>query len=619
MAEEVPPGIGPTTGLGEDPIGVLVCLGAGQVGADFAAEFGSRFEAVIEADTVDECFTQLFPQFAGRMAREFYVIVGAGSESLISAGNNLASQGASVVGLADNGVFDASLWLVRADVHATEIARFWSIYRDEPSPLQEEAQVDVVDPPVPELEDSGSPTDQPSPPPATESVTDSATESATETTAGPSDSQIGEPEDSGASEAAEMPVAANQDNPKGDSAEKREPEDASPSRPRQVRRTKLTKRSKTAKRPTPPKSDEVETSVPPATDLQDQLPVEEDPPAIDQLPVEEDPPAPPVFEMEEEGGATTPNISNPQPLTVGPSLFQTRPRKASAGTQRGKMIVVAGPKGGIGKTTFSIFIAETLGRCLEKEGRKVCYLDANVGQADGGAYLEKYVPKVGLRTIVSLAKNPDLPSIGLVTTKMEGLHFDGLFGPRSNTDVATGLITPNIYALAADKLLNEYDYVVVDTQVAEFGNNMFSFFLLPHMDHLICLVPPIPQAVDRTELWLQSISDPAYTHNSSVPAEKISVLMNGFDSGSEYTSVDAGKVLSNWDIVGEIPQVPALSKATLRRDLLSALPAVAESLEAALAEITDEQGLRGKQTTNKNGGKSPTSRHGKRRSLLRRS
>jgi len=46
-----------------------------------------------------------------------------------------------------------------------------------------------------------------------------------------------------------------------------------------------------------------------------------------------------------------------------------------------KAIVIAGPKGGIGKTTLS---AETVGQHLAATGRKVCCLDAHVGQSASG-------------------------------------------------------------------------------------------------------------------------------------------------------------------------------------------------------------------------------------------
>jgi polynucleotide 5'-kinase involved in rRNA processing len=56
-----------------------------------------------------------------------------------------------------------------------------------------------------------------------------------------------------------------------------------------------------------------------------------------------------------------------------------------AAPERREAVVVAGPKGGTGKTAIPISLAEDLGRRLEKTGGKACHLDINIGQADGGA------------------------------------------------------------------------------------------------------------------------------------------------------------------------------------------------------------------------------------------
>jgi cellulose biosynthesis protein BcsQ len=696
---------------------VLVCLGAGQPGAEFAHAWGDHFEAVVEVETVDECVNALLPRFAGRMAKEFSVVTGDGDDSVVAVAVDLARRGASVVCITDQpgpgdllaslgpeaqldppfaGADDTShsnLRLVPPSSHPDDIARIWDLSQvdeqEHETPTWSSGWDSVWGSPD-RIADPGSPASTPIRDPSieTEDLPDPFQASpwpVSETEDGRSSIELPEVIDPIAVDEEEQPDPLwsssweSGDDPIDDlpasieaPAETPDAVDPFQASPWPVSETEDGRSSielpevidpiavDEEEQPDPLWSNSWESGDDPIDDLietpdavepaipdpfqatpwpvseteDDHSPVGVEP--IDQpevvtpddylspeseemlLPVEPpihleevetvggnvwspEPEQPAVpepdmaaetepspFAMEEEVVAVEPLLN---PAAVDPLMFQTRSERGIGGPRRGEMIVVAGPKGGIGKTTFSLLLAETLGQHLAATGRKVCYLDANVGQADGGAYLEKYIPKVGLRTIVSLAKNPELPSIGLITTKMEGLHFDGLLGPRSNIDVASGLITPNLYALATDSLLAEYDYVIVDTQVAEYGNNMFGFFLLPHLDHLICLVPPIPQAVDRSALWLQSISDTRYSNNSSIPMEKISILLNGFNPKASYGPLDAEKPLSAWNIVGVIPHVEAIAKATLDRDLMSALPSVLPKLRDVLGEMLNEPGL----------------------------
>jgi len=704
----------PITTSPDQSQGVLVCLGAGQPGADFARSWGGHFEAVVEVETVDECVQALLPRFAGRMAKEFSVLAGDSDDAVVAVAIDMARRGASVICLTDHtdigellgsgsqldtpfaGAEDtahSNLDLVPPGSNPDDIARMWELSQlsgQEPDPQPWSSGWDAIWGSPDQIAESHSPGSTPIRNPSTETEdlpdpfqTTPWQTGDTEDDHAPSwVESIEQPEvvtppvdedvqpdplwsntwESGEDPTGDLPASIDdpvepdlpdpfQTTPwqTGDTTDGHgpsvvesieQPEVVTPPVDEDVQPDPLW--SNTWESGEDPTGDLVEPDLPdpfqttpwqtgdtedghgpsvvesdapePAVETDDLPPESEEtllpvdaPARLEEVESADDDvwssdpessadPEPAIvtepesspFVMEEEVVGTGPQL---RPAAVDPLMFQTRSERGIGGPRRGEMIVVAGPKGGIGKTTFSLLLAETLGQHLAATGRKVCYLDANVGQADGGAYLEKYLPKVGLRTIVSLAKNPELPSIGLITTKMEGLHFDGLLGPRSNIDVASGLITPNIYALATDSLLSEYDYVIVDTQVAEYGNAMFGFFLLPHLDHLVCLVPPIPQAVDRSALWLQSISDPLYSNNSSIPMEKIDILLNGFNPKASYGPLDAEKLLSAWNIVGVIPHIEAIAKATLDRDLMSALPSVLPKLRDVLGEMLNEQGL----------------------------
>lgn len=569
----------------------LVCIAAGQAGADVAQAALARGVEVVEADDLDH-FRAILPRFSGRGVSEFAFLFGLGDQALEQIAARLRTAPARVITVYAESPVDPEAVLGDLGIENIETApehgeagsapeepteSAESVEGPAPEPVEPDPVWGLLDETVSETAEAAEPPPDATPPdqPSGEPPAEPSASAQPFWDPEPADLLIaGDPSiDEPGAVTSEAPPAPAADYPQLSGGEPPVPQEydgwwegaspngSAPTGGDQDAATEVAPFSPGADEPVDLAPDAELVSIP-------------EPEAVSE-----------VHLVPEEAG---PNL-----VEIGPNLFT--PLAGDSGIdgtgRRGKMIVFAGPKGGIGKSTLAIYAAETLGRALSESGRKVCLLDANVGQADGAAFLERYIPKVGYRTIASLARNPQLPSIGLITTKIPSLHFDALFGPRSGAEIASGAIRPSTYITAANALLSTYDYVIVDTQVAELIDEMFAFFLLPHLDELVCVVPPIPQSVDRARLWLMSISDPAYTKGGVVSTSKIGVLLNGFDERGSYGVDDVRPIMDHWSILGVIPWSKAVVKATIDRDVLAGLASVEAPLRQALGHVVEEPGL----------------------------
>ena len=255
---------------------------------------------------------------------------------------------------------------------------------------------------------------------------------------------------------------------------------------------------------------------------------------------------------------------------------------------RPKVLVFACPKGGSGKTSLSLTYASFLGAALRAAHRSVIWVDGNLQQADGARYLG--ADERSSRSIMDLVGQPEIDerSVLEAVTPPEGTGqpISALFGPTFKTDADPRVITSDLYRQTVGVLRRHFDYVIVDTPVAEHYDRFFREFVLPEADQLVVVVPPLLPVVRGVREWLDLQSHPVAAGGAAFPPAKVRLVLNMANerSGCPVEMVrDAW--LTRWSWAGEIPFDPAWTEATNNGTLLAERPGLAEQL-ATLVRLT---------------------------------
>lgn len=123
--------------------------------------------------------------------------------------------------------------------------------------------------------------------------------------------------------------------------------------------------------------------------------------------------------------------------------------------QKGKMIVVSGAKGGIGKTMLAINLAIS----LYKKGLQVALWDGAFQFGDVDTSMDLH-PSFTINDVAESIDTLDPFTLQNLMTK----HSSGVnVLPASKRPEYAELITPASIAITAELLLQNYDYLIVDT------------------------------------------------------------------------------------------------------------------------------------------------------------
>jgi MinD-like ATPase involved in chromosome partitioning or flagellar assembly len=170
---------------------------------------------------------------------------------------------------------------------------------------------------------------------------------------------------------------------------------------------------------------------------------------------------------------------------------------------RANIIWTVSGKGGTGKTTLSILTAIFLASFKDT---RVLLVDANLGQADVFSRFKNIATNLQDPTNrvpdISLYRQGSLSQIAVTINRYLGdavrpeheffrqINLDVVFGSISRIDNGDRNVADNIvqaYRSLVDEAKDQYDYVVVDTQIIEpqnaTGLKMVSEFELPGMSH----------------------------------------------------------------------------------------------------------------------------------------
>lgn len=269
----------------------------------------------------------------------------------------------------------------------------------------------------------------------------------------------------------------------------------------------------------------------------------------------------------------------PQPHAAGPAAstpWVLAQRQGSSGyyatptpaARRGWVITVASPKGGAGKSSLTLNLAAYLGMRLRSQGKTVCVVDSNFQQADLGKYLDIYTPNIN-----TIANNPSLLNVDRI---LEGLvhkseyNLSALLGPATPDEGNPLNIDANLYNEILELLKQLYDYILIDTPVAEKYHDMFAKFALPKANYIIVPVAPNFPTLHNADNWLHSaVVAPAHSGGAGVDRARIGILLNRAEEDIGCSVDDVRRTMASWNFIGSIPETKEWKAANNRNELIA--------------------------------------------------
>lgn len=264
--------------------------------------------------------------------------------------------------------------------------------------------------------------------------------------------------------------------------------------------------------------------------------------------------------------------------------------------RRGHVIVVTSPKGGTGKSSLSLNLAAYLGLRLRAAGRSVCIVDTNFQQADTGKYLNVYSPN-----ITHILKDPSTLSRDRILSQMvhkPELGFSALLGPAMGRDANPQWINARLYNQILPLLKEHFDYIIVDTPVAELFHDIHRDFALPNADFILVPITPNLPTLMNADRWLHEICQPVHVSGgSSVDRNKIGIVLNRAKDTVGLSFEEVQTELAQWRIVGVIPDTDEWQRANNENSLVATRnykelnEAFSQVLHAATDEVILLEGL----------------------------
>lgn len=272
----------------------------------------------------------------------------------------------------------------------------------------------------------------------------------------------------------------------------------------------------------------------------------------------------------------------PSPMQSWGPASRGGAQPVEAPKRRGYVITISVSKGGTGKSSMTLNLAAFLGMRLRAQGKTVCVIDANTQQADSGKYLDVYHPN-----IATIVNDPNLLSEDRIVKALvhrPEYNMSVLLGPATPDEANPISINPRMYNEVLDLLKLHYDYIIIDTPVAEKFHEMFSEFALARADYLIVPVAPNFTTLHNADNWLRSaVVAPRHENGAGFDRNRIGVVLNRAEDGIGCSEDDVRATMANWHYIGAIPETKEWKAANNRNELVA--PKNFADLSHAFAEV----------------------------------
>ncbi len=318
--------------------------------------------------------------------------------------------------------------------------------------------------------------------------------------------------------------------------------------------------------PTPSAVDDVSPSTepapaaypPPSTPPNTQMP-----PPVEPASAIQDLPQPPWSEQPSIWESALPASDGaPMPTaTSAPGIVQPQIDSPWDAARRGIMIAIMAPKGGTGKSSTSLYASYFLSQEMRAANKRVVLVDANLQQADIIKYTNQQ--QSGLSILSIPQNNTTVANVNSGISKPQQWNgMEILFGPPDKRSANPEHLPPSFYKTVTKILCQEYDYVIVDTPVAELWHDYFDGYILD-ADIMLVAIHPGSIDVDNTIDYLNMLTLPVSSGGKGIPKNQIMVMFNRIKDSELDQTVKYHEMISShgYAVIGYIPENSDWSQA----------------------------------------------------------
>ncbi len=280
-----------------------------------------------------------------------------------------------------------------------------------------------------------------------------------------------------------------------------------------------------------------------------------------------------VHRMGQSRAAVVPSsMAAPAPQQVGRGV----PSAPARLTQEGGIIVVFGPKGGIGTTTLAVNLAVALHQHGAPD-TKVVVVDVSLQFGDVGVLLN-LPPGRNITDLAETINDLDPDSVSTITLN----HTSGikaiLAPPRPEM---ADLLQPDHLKKILAQLRSEYNFIIVDT--ATVVNDMV-LTALDLADRIVLLTTPDIPAIKNAKLFFE------ITDALNYPPNKIMLVVNKLD---RRTGITAQMIEDNikHQVVGQIPLDEVVVLNSVNRGVPFMVDARAKPIAQAVSQLAERTRL----------------------------